>query len=221
MSVTNKHFLWVIEALNSNISPGRLKQIASVMKNKEDIAGRYIAYLLLTGKDFPKEKKSRYAVTLCDDSPFAVFYLRAVSVGISISTLKNLYDTTEIPEMIYSSATPDFYEEQEVEEIEKPIKQNASSLQETLETLLKELNIPYVLEEHKSFVRSSDISKLSHKYPMKTWRVFFKAWRNFVINYSPIINGVDENGIYHYDINGFFCDSIENLRKELFTRLKK
>lgn len=199
--VTEDCFATVMQIIESDNQDFLFRTLSQ--KNAKDCARLYVASLHLQGRDFPESIRTRFSVTIEDDSIFYNFYKRAASSGIGYNEIKELYESTDMPEMIWTNdnrsidkktnmVNPDIQDCGDISELLK--KMNL----QTLYTVLKPGSCP-ISNEAKT-LRKEGANVTSYK---------------IIINGKSVIISLIKNGnSYSYDINSFHCKDFETFNNE-------
>ena len=209
-AVTEDVFTAVMGFIESNDNT----EILTVAKGLEqhmmpEIAAQtYVAYLKLTGRDFPKVKKTKYSVTIVDDSPYFAFYRVASCGGIGVKQIKELYDNTMLPEMIITQVANPVIEQAPIQE-----KQVDTDLPQGIVTLSKLKGLQWFNVKPGGInMLSSEAKSLRKKGGViSVYKVIYK-------NKVSFINVIQYKGKTSYDINSFYCKDDDTLVKEFYLR---
>lgn len=207
-AVTEDVFTAVMGFIESNDNT----EILTVAKGLEqhmmpEIAAQtYVAYLKLTGRDFPEVKKTRYSVTIIDDSPYFAFYRVASCGGIGVKQIKELYDRTMLPEMIITQVANPVIEQVQEKQVDTDLPQGIVTLSK-LKGLqwfdVKPGGISMLSSEAKSLRKKGGV--------ISVYKVIYKGKVSF-------INVIRYKGKTSYDINSFYCKDDDTLVKEFYLR---
>lgn len=209
-AVTEDVFTAVMGFIESNDNT----EILTVAKGLEqhmmpEIAAQtYVAYLKLTGRDFPKVKKTKYSVTIIDDSPYFAFYRVASCGGIGVKQIKELYDRTILPEMIITQVANPVTEPAPTQE-----KEVNTDLPQDIAALSKVRGLQWFNVKPGGInMLSSEAKSLRKKGGVITvYKVIYK-------NKVSFINVIQYKGKTSYDINSFYCKDDDTLVKEFYLR---
>ena len=204
--LTEDCFKTIISLVESGKSEDIFNVISSV--SAEDCATLYVASLLLQYRPFPEKiKVSRYSTVLNDSGAFFELYKVAACHGIGISEIENLYNNSEMPEMIWT----------EIKEDSKPAEVSKDSSTRSLVTALKDLGVnPVFTVLKRGACPCSTQMKERRKNGAKvtSYKVVFSG-------HSIIINVADNDGDMSYDINTYFCKDIDTFEKEFRRKFIK
>lgn len=200
----------------SLVESGKPEDIFGVISSvsAEDCARLYVASLLLQYRPFPEKiRVSRYSTVLNDSGAFFELYKVAACHGIGISEIEALYNSSELPEMIWteSDENPNLvYPDPEPE----PVKDN---LVNPLLIAFKDLKInPAVTKLKRGACPCSTQMKKCRKSGAKvtSYKVVFNG-------HSIIINIADDKGGVSYDINTYFCKDLATFENEFKRKFIK
>jgi hypothetical protein len=179
----------------------------------ERAARLYVALLKVSGNDFPQRKQvSRYLYTLDDDTYFVNVYLIAAKGGISISTLRKLYDSSKMPDMIYTT----------VRRNDEDVKDDSVEIE-----IMKDISERTMASTIKDILPEATCSKLSNTAMLSNAGKRYRKQGAIIFSYSIVFNGYQavvnriklKDKVY-YDINSYHCGNVYDFAKELLTRLK-
>lgn len=182
---------------------------AMEMNRTPEIAAQvYVAYLKLTGRDFPEVKKTKYSVSIDDNSPYFVFYRVASCCGIGVSQIKDLYNNTLLPEIVITKMNDSIHYE---ESDERP----DNGLPEAIADLSKIKGIQcFKVKNNNVNMISPDTKVLKKKgAAISVYKVIYKGKVSF-------INVIEHKGVISYDINSFHCKDKDSLIREFMIRNK-
>lgn len=165
-----------------------------------DYARLYVAALLLQGKEFPaKVYTSKYSFTLQDPTVFFELYKRAVCGGISSAYMEELYDTSKLPEMIWT----------EDNRKREPVYQVKPSEDGTFDELLLGMGVKplYTVLKPGACPLSADARNMRKKGAEVT------SYKVIVNKKAVIINAINYNGDMSYDINCLYCRDTATFKK--------
>lgn len=205
----------VFRAVMGLIENNDTTEIFSTAKNMElrrtpELAAQtYVAYLKLTGNDFPEIKKTKYSVTIADSSPYFAFYRVASCCGIGVKQIKKLYDSTLLPEIIITHV-----DDPVVIQTPEPVK--PKDLPEGIEALTKKRGVQCSEVKNMGVLMLSTEAKAIRKKGgvVSVYKVIYKGKASF-------INVIQYKGETSYDINSFYCKDANALVKEFNTRNRK
>jgi hypothetical protein len=179
-------------------------------RTPEIAAQVYVAYLKLTGRDFPEVKKTKYSVSIDDNSPYFVFYRVASCCGIGVSQIRDLYNNTLLPEIVITKINDSaHYEESDGQ------RGNDNDLPEAIADLSKIKGIQcFKVKNNGVHMFSSDAKALKKQGAViSVYKVIYKGKISF-------INVIEHKGVISYDINSFHCKDKNSLIREFMTRNK-
>lgn len=191
----------------SLVESGKPEDIFTVISktSAEDCARLYVASLLLQYRPFPEKiRVSKYSTVLNDHGAFFELYKFAACHGISISEVENLYNSSDMPEMIWTEV-----EGENVPLYDDPIPES-SGPDSSLYTALVKLGVKPVFTRLKpGACPCSTQAKMLRKSGAKiqSYKVVFNG-------HSIIVNEVNNNGDLSYDINTLYCKDGDTFRKE-------
>lgn len=191
----------------SLVESGKPEDIFTVISktSAEDCARLYVASLLLQYRPFPEKiRVSKYSTVLNDHGAFFELYKFAACHGISISEVESLYNSSDMPEMIWTEV-----EKENVPLYDDPIPES-SGPDSSLYTALVKLGVKPVFTRLKpGACPCSTQAKMLRKNGAKiqSYKVVFNG-------HSIIVNEVNNNGDLSYDINTLYCKDGDTFRKE-------
>lgn len=195
--LTDDCFIAVMQFVESGNPSNVFKLISE--NSPEDCARIYVASLMLQGRDFPPVVNiSEYLTVLDDKGVFYELYKAASCGGISASDVKSLYESSELPEMIWTKvddAPPQAVREKQEESIDRLLH---SVGVDTIYTLLKPGGCPL-----------SDTAKALRKKG-----AIVKSYKVIVNRKSVILNVIEYHGSVSCDINTLHCKDIDTFVKE-------
>lgn len=177
-------------------------------RTPEIAAQVYVAYLKLTGRDFPGVKKTKYSVSIDDNSPYFVFYRVASCCGIGVSQIRDLYNNTLLPEIVITKMNDSVHYGESDE-------RRDNDLPEAIADLLKIKGIQcFKVKNNNVNMISPDAKALKKKGAViSVYKVVCKGKISF-------INIIEHKGAISYDINSFHCKDKDSLIREFMTRNK-
>ena len=195
--VTEECFVAVMRFVESDNPSNVFKLISE--NGPEDCARIYVASLLLQGRDFPPVVRvSEYLTVLDDKGVFYELYKAASCGGISVSDVKSLYESSELPEMIWTKiddTPPQAAREKQEEAIDRLLR---SVGVDTMYTSLKPGGCPL-----------SDTAKALRKKGATV-----KSYKVIINRKSVILNVIEYHGSVSCDINTLHCKDIDTFIKE-------
>lgn len=198
--LTDDCFTTIITLVESG-DPSNIFRIISE-NSPEDCARIYVASLMLQGRDFPPViEVSEYSTVLNDQGAFYELYKAASCGGISVFDIKSLYDSSELPEMVWTKT--DRRARQSEEKAEKPVTAAIDTLFDAIG-----INPVYTVLKPGGCPLSAAVKALRRKgATVKSYKA--------VINKKPVILNVAEyNGSISCDINTLYCKDIDTFIKE-------
>lgn len=166
-----------------------------------DYARLYVAALLLQGKEFPtRVHTSKYSFTLQDPTIFFELYKRAVCGGVSSKEMEELYDVSELPEMIW---TNDDRTREPVYKTEQPKEKKP------FDELLLDMGVRplYTVLKPGACPLSADARNMRKKGAEVT------SYKVVVNKKAVIVNAINYNGDMSYDINCLYCRDTATFKK--------
>lgn len=196
------------------VESGKPEDIFTIISktSAEDCARLYVASLLLQYRPFPEKiQVSKYSTMLNDHSAFFELYKFAACHGIGISEIENLYNSSDMPEMIWTDV-----EEKNIPLYDDPTSES-SEQSSSLYIALEKIGVKPVFTRLKpGACPCSTQAKILRKKGAKvqSYKIVFNGR-------SIIVNEVNNNGDLSYDINTFYCKDSDTFRKEFERKFLK
>jgi hypothetical protein len=195
--LTDDCFIAVMQFVESGNPSNVFKLISE--NGPEDCARIYVASLMLQGRDFPPVVNvSEYLTVLNDKGVFYELYKAASCGGISASDIKSLYESSELPEMIWTKVD---------DILQRNIPEKSK---ETIDRLLDAVDIKPVYTLLKpGMCPLSDAAKA-----LRNKGAIVKSYKVIVNRKSVILNVIEYHGSVSCDINTLHCKDIDTFVKE-------